>query len=407
MLPEPMVSPRRRGTFLFVIWYSGGGTQPMFGTARLLAARGHRVRILAPEQHRSRVEAAGGSWLPFPAECEFDPSRGRALEDQADTFVVPLLWGLPLAEALLEAVPSVEPDVIVVDQQLRTTLSAAQATGSSVVVFAHTAHRFHGAYDPGWAAEDLRMTNDTRALMGLEPLVADGVRVGIELMRRSRLVLVPMPYEFDPWEDDVARVVHAGPLFEEDDALDRGDPWPPDHPDPLVVVSLSSQYMHQEEPLRRIVAALDGLRVRILVTTGLELEAAELGLPSHVLTRAYVPHRALFAHADLVVTHGGVGTIMAAFDAGAPLVCLPLGRDQPGNAARVAELGAGIALDGAAAVAAIRAAAAEALASPDLRAGAKRMKEIVASYGSGVRAVSALEPLATMGRRSIPPAVRR
>ena len=63
------------------------------------------------------------------------------------------------------------------------------------------------------------------------------------------------------------------------------------------------------------------------------------------MTRAYIPHRALLPHAQLVVTHGGIGTIMAAFDAGVPLVCLPLGRGQPGNAARVAELGAGVALD--------------------------------------------------------------
>jgi UDP:flavonoid glycosyltransferase YjiC (YdhE family) len=47
-----------------------------------------------------------------------------------------------------------------------------------------------------------------------------------------------------------------------------------------------------------------------------------------------------------MVAHGGAGTTLAALAAGVPLVLLPLSADQPINARRVAELGAGLALDG-------------------------------------------------------------
>ena len=43
----------------------------------------------------------------------------------------------------------------------------------------------------------------------------------------------------------------------------------------------------------------------------------------------------MLPHAALVVTHAGWQTINAALADGVPLVCVPDGRDQPDNAARV------------------------------------------------------------------------
>jgi UDP:flavonoid glycosyltransferase YjiC (YdhE family) len=46
----------------------------------------------------------------------------------------------------------------------------------------------------------------------------------------------------------------------------------------------------------------------------------------------------------VVVTHGGHGTVIKALAAGRPCLVMPLGRDQPDNAARVGAHGAGLAL---------------------------------------------------------------
>jgi UDP:flavonoid glycosyltransferase YjiC (YdhE family) len=48
------------------------------------------------------------------------------------------------------------------------------------------------------------------------------------------------------------------------------------------------------------------------------------------------------AEASVVVTHAGHGIVMKALAAGVPMVCMPMGRDQKDNTARVLRLGAGI-----------------------------------------------------------------
>jgi UDP:flavonoid glycosyltransferase YjiC (YdhE family) len=69
----------------------------------------------------------------------------------------------------------------------------------------------------------------------------------------------------------------------------------------------------------------------------------------------YLPHRSVMATVELMVCHGGHGTTMAALSCGVPLVCVPgLGRDQAPIAARVSELGLGIALDSDATTGSIR-----------------------------------------------------
>ena len=88
--------------------------------------------------------------------------------------------------------------------------------------------------------------------------------------------------------------------------------------------------------------AVGGLPVRVLLTLGASpAEPASSTHPrtsrsaSSSLTTWCLPHMAA------VVSHGGLSTITAALTAGVPLVCIPQGRDQYHNAARVAATGVG------------------------------------------------------------------
>src|SRR5260221_5427281 len=158
------------------------------------------------------------------------------------------------------------------------------------------------------------------------------------MQRRRDRELVVMPAEYDRRADPRKNVVHVGPIFEEQPSETKWDlPWQPDDPVPLVVVGLSSQYMHHEEPMERILQSLADLPVHVLATTGLEMDAAEVRAPEGMVVRQYVPHVAVLPHAAVVVTHAGTGTLMAALSHGVPLVCIPLGRDQPLNAERAAD----------------------------------------------------------------------
>ena len=55
-----------------------------------------------------------------------------------------------------------------------------------------------------------------------------------------------------------------------------------------------------------------------------------------VLVVRAAAHTELIPKADLVITHAGHGTLIKAIAAGVPTLCIPLGRDQPDNAARAA-----------------------------------------------------------------------
>ena len=385
------------GRFLIVTWQAGGGVHPALGLGKRLARRGHEVRVLAPRNLRQRVETAGCVWRPIPAAAEFDPGAGRAAEDQSE-YITRTFFGRELPGGLEDEVAADRPDVVVVDALLASTVCAAEALGIPAAALVHTLRSFHGNFDGfgTWGFDDV---NEIRAELGLEPVSVDGNTIFVELQRRCAVELVALPAEFDSRDEPQRNVLHVGPLFEEDtdgSAIDL--PWAADDPTPIVVVGLSSQYMHQEALFARILTALAELPVHVLATTGLELDPDELDVPARVELRRYVPHGAVLPRAALMVTHAGTGSLIAAFAHGVPCVCVPLGRDQPRNAARAVELGAALALPSDAEPDGIRAAVVQALESEALRREAARLRDAIAAYGDGAVAVSALEALADPAR---------
>jgi len=84
--------------------------------------------------------------------------------------------------------------------------------------------------------------------------------------------------------------------------------------------------------------------VRGLVTLGPVLSPADFPAPANVTVAASAPHSRVLPLASAVVTHAGHASALRPLMAGLPLVCLPLGRDQADNAARVTQQGAGVRL---------------------------------------------------------------
>ena len=103
-------------------------------------------------------------------------------------------------------------------------------------------------------------------------------------------------------------------------------------------------------------ATLDALAevdVEVVCTLG-GVSIDGLSPPPNATISDWIPHRELLPRTDVVVTHAGLGTVMAALASGVPMVCMPMGRDQPLNAQRVATLGLGIELSPDASADAIR-----------------------------------------------------
>ncbi|MEO6208298.1 MAG: nucleotide disphospho-sugar-binding domain-containing protein, partial [Candidatus Limnocylindrales bacterium] len=203
--------------------------------------------------------------------------------------------------------------------------------------------------------------NDVRAELGLEPL-----HTIAELLERVDRALVLTSPAFDFPSRLPANVEYVGPQLDPVAASPAWDsPWPRGDDRPLVVVGLSTTHQGHDSMLERIVGALATLPVRALVTTG--GAALRSTPPANVHVARFVPHGQVLPEAAVVVTHAGLGTVHAALAHGLPLVCLPMGRDQPDNAARVEWHGAGLRLSSKSSSATIGAAVERVLVDPASR----------------------------------------
>jgi len=92
-----------------------------------------------------------------------------------------------------------------------------------------------------------------------------------------------------------------------------------------------------------LAAIVEGLRdeaISLIVTTGRDQDPNSFGPQSpNVHIERYVPQTLLFPYCDVVVTHGGSGTVLTTLDHGPPMVIVPVSADQPDNACRCEQLG--------------------------------------------------------------------
>jgi MGT family glycosyltransferase len=195
-------------------------------------------------------------------------------------------------------------------------------------------------------------------------------------------------------------VVYTGPVLDDPDWTDEWQsPWPASDTRPLVLVGFSTTFQNQVEVLRRVIAALGALPVRAVVTIGPALGAEAFPAPPNVYVCASAPHSEILRHASVTVTHAGHGTVMRALAAGVPLLCMPMGRDQNDNAARVVARGAGLRLKPSAKIAAIRAAVRTLLGSPRYGENARALGRQIADDARRSQAIAILEEVAAVHSR--------
>ncbi len=129
-----------------------------------------------------------------------------------------------------------------------------------------------------------------------------------------------------------------------------------------------------------MVEAVSQLPVRGLLTVSNGQYRGPGVSPSNLHVEPLVPQPAVMSAAEVVVCHGGSGTVLGALGAGVPLIILPMLADQRANGAMVASAGAGLVLEppGTAAevpakAASIRSAVGRVLGEPAFRVAAKRI----------------------------------
>ena len=262
------------------------------------------------------------------------------------------------------------PDVVVCDETDFGAMLVAERLGLRYASVCTTA--------PGFIRRELLA----------EPLAALRVDRGLppdpELTMLDRyLVLSPFPPSFrDPGPAqcfrNIARAVRRG-----------GGP-------PTVYFTLGTVFnLESDDLFARVLAGLGALDVDVVATVGRQIDPAELGpQPERIRVERYLPHSDVLPRCDAVVSHGGSGTVLGALAHGLPSVLLPLGADQPLNAARCEELGAALVLDALRATPEdVREAVSSVLEDPAYRAAAERVRDEIRRLPGPDHAVRLLERL--------------
>jgi UDP:flavonoid glycosyltransferase YjiC (YdhE family) len=167
-----------------------------------------------------------------------------------------------------------------------------------------------------------------------------------------------------------------------------------------VLVSFSTTFQRQAAVLGRAIEALAGLPVEAVVTCGPAIKPSQLPAAPNVRIIAAAPHHELLPTTDLVITHGGHGTVSAALRHGVPVLCLPMGRDQREVAARAVWHGAGISASAHTSTARLRSLIRMALSEPSLRVAAGQLAARMAADDADI-AVRELEFVATGVRSTV------
>jgi UDP:flavonoid glycosyltransferase YjiC (YdhE family) len=405
-----------------------GNAPPQLALTRQLVERGHDVRVLAHRTARERVEGTGAQFVEFQRalpDMDMSQRENDVLRDwEAHTRIGAarrvrdnLLVGLLLDTArecaeLLEDWPA---DVVVLDWMLPGAAVAAEGAGVPAVALVHCPlplpidgvpplgsglrpmagllgairDRLLNRAARRLFAPGLPVLNQARAEQGLQPLTNWYAQLlGVEAI----YVMTAPELDFSSQGALPANVSYVGPAFEPFAGQWRS-PWPDTNRDPLVLVSFSTSYMDQLRPVQRVLDALAGLPVRGLLTAGPALDTVHLRIPANTHAVTFLPHRMVLPLCSLVVSHAGWQTVNAALADGVPLLCIPGGRDQPDNAARVVLAGAGVRARESTSPRKLRQVIAAALQDPALKQGAHTMATALARSDGAITIARQLERL--------------
>ena len=197
----------------------------------------------------------------------------------------------------------------------------------------------------------------------------------------------PEPADFDVVQTGAWILPDERPLPAELEAfLDAGPP-------PVYVSFGSMPLREAEEVARAVVDAVRARGRRVLLGTGWA-DLALIDDQDDCLAVGEVNQQALFRRVAAVVHHGGAGTTTTTARAGAPQVVVPQVADQLYWAARVADLGIGVAHDGPAPTAGSLSAALGTALAPESVARAAAVAGVIRTDGATVAAKLLLEAVA-------------
>jgi UDP:flavonoid glycosyltransferase YjiC (YdhE family) len=375
---------------LFAFVGGSGHFDPLVPIARAAEAAGHTVVFTGEPAMIPAVGSAGFTGFatgPDLSQTELLPLLDVDAEREDRTLVDGFAGSTARSRAadILALCTEWRPDLIVRDEVDFGAVIAAERLGlahATVLVIAE------GSFiRPRLVAGPL---NELRAEHGLPPDPDLG-------MLSRHLVLSPFPPSYRNPGFPLPATAHSIRPAAVEPTAPRPARLPGSAGTTTVYFTLGTIFnMESGDLFTRVLAGLRDLPVDLVVTVGRHIDPAQFGpQPAHVHIERHIPQASVLPHCDLVVSHGGSGSVVGALAYGLPMVLLPMGADQPRNAARCADLGVARVLDAMRVTPeSVREAVSAVLADPAYRRAAGRMRDEIAALPGPAHAVTLLERLA-------------
>jgi UDP:flavonoid glycosyltransferase YjiC (YdhE family) len=170
---------------------------------------------------------------------------------------------------------------------------------------------------------------------------------------------------------------------------------PPPGDAPLVLVAPSTSQDPSHRLLRAALRGLADLPVRVLATWNRRPLADPVEVPGNARLVEWISYARTMPRCDVVVCHGGHGTVARALSSGCVVVAVPAAGDMNENAARIDWAGVGVRVPRRlCAPRPVALAVERALAEPRLRAGARALASWARGHEPAERAADLIEELA-------------
>mgnify|MGYP000875074212 FL=1 len=399
-----------------------GHLYPMMDVAIALRDSGHRVVVQTLADERDTVTSQGLEHRPVNPAVEAIPlddhAGGNPLAQLRNTLACWLARAPHELDDLTAAEREVQPDLLVVDANSWGAAAYAEGRKRPWAMFLPYCLPVPSAdapaFGPGspaprhwfdrardrlvWAVQHATGRSTVKRLNVLRGEVgAAPVKTVSDLYQRSDVLLyrTAEPFEY-PRRDWPANVRAIGPGLW---APPGEEPeWLADLPHPRTLVTVSTEFQDDGRIVRTALAALQDQPGSVIVTTA-ALDPDDFATSSErVHISRTLPHAVVIPEMDLVITHGGMGTVQRSLAAGVPLCVIPWGRDQKESARRVQQAGAGTMLSRSQLTPErLQQAAATART---LEPGAQRVSEAFRQAGGAAAAVEILEDLVAANGQS-------
>lgn len=346
---------------LFVMQPYNGHVNPTLGLVNELVKQGEQVTYFCSEKYRARIEAAGATFKSY-GEVEFYPSSFRnapqnqmtekSLQNYVDQVLKANEETIPV---IMEQIKGEKFDYMILSSQFPLGKLIASAlnipTVSSFAVLASPSERMNGIVpkDKASGQKMAELLNDAyrkfsdrvyqkyhiKAPAGLSDLMY--IKSDLNIVYTSKYFIQ------NPEDYDDSFIFIGPPIYDRKEKIDF--PFEKLVDKKVVYISLGTVFNDTNDKLYDIFFKAFGDTDAVVVMTAYNIDISKFNIPQNFIVKNYVPQSKILKYTAVAVTNAGVNSVSDLIYHNIPFVAIPIGADQPYQAARVSELGAAISLD--------------------------------------------------------------